>query len=110
MESVEVGSLSPVSLYLNNRQQGSGNSVAKWHSLTFFSFTWNFQGSIILGRLFVLQVKDLQGHSSPTKLVVNADDTSLIPKQNNPKKLDNISVNDKNKLHDWFNANELLLN
>ena len=68
------------------------------------------QGSILGPLLFILYINDLPNISKDITCLSYADDTAIIFKNKDPKKLQNIVDTVTHKMYDWFNANFLSIN
>lgn len=68
------------------------------------------QGSILGPLLFLLYINDLPWTCTPNKLVLFADDTTLINIATNPSELKYQQQNNLNEAEKWFEANKLKIN
>ena len=68
------------------------------------------QGSCLGPLLFIMFSNDMHLLPIYGHLILFADDTTLINHHQNPRFLDHVTQHDMAILHDWFKANQLLLN
>ena len=101
-------SLNWFSSYLNNRQQRvklnnnfSSNQLVT-HGIP--------QGSILGPLLFILFVNDLQIPGDNSRLLLFADDTTLLVRSREPQPLQNLAQSNLQLIETWLNANRLACN
>ena len=68
------------------------------------------QGSTLGPLLFLLYVNDMKNISRKIKLILFADDTTLLFRSSNIEHLNNTLETEANKVVNWLSANKLIIN
>ena len=94
--------------YLTDRQQyvtvGDGTSAKESVNLGVP------QGSILGPLLFIIYMNDIPNSSQESKLILFADDTTVLYKSKTTQQLNLLINKDMSNLTNWFKTNKLLLN